>query len=62
MGFHFDHLLVFMLYGLYTSIPKLMYAAGKQTNKPNHSSQVTVTHLKKQRIAFRGMSIKSNID
>lgn len=33
-----------------------------QTNKHPHNSQVTVTCLKEEMTAFRGMSIKSNID
>lgn len=33
-----------------------------QTNKPPHNSQLTVTRLKEEMVAFRGMSIKSNID
>lgn len=48
--------------GLYVvSIPKLRYAATKK-KKPNRNSEVTVTHLKEEVIAFRRMAVKSSLD
>lgn len=56
MGFHADQQLGFMLSPSPNSSMQL------QKKKPNHNSQVTVTHLKEEVIAFRRMAVRSNID